>query len=221
MNLKQRLSPYYLKVYYNPNDKWHKYSLSQLEGCRDILDIGCGTGEFIKFAREKIIGIDSNKPSIKIAKERGFNVIEGNLLELPFGDNTFEGIHSAHVIEHLHHEEAYQMLKEIDRVLKPGGILCISTPLFHNKFYWNLTHVKPYYPQAIERYLSSKKTAQTTREKFGRYERVRIKYRHPQLLSISDSPLWFLTPICNLLHRFGISSWSRDAYTLTLRKRLK
>jgi len=47
---------------------------------------------------------------------------------LPYADQTFEGIFSEHCIEHLYPNQAVQMLSELRRVLKPGGVLRVTCP---------------------------------------------------------------------------------------------
>ena len=48
--------------------------------------------------------------------------------EIPVADNTFDEILAVHVIEHMEWQQGIVALKEWSRVLKPGGMLCISTP---------------------------------------------------------------------------------------------
>jgi 2-polyprenyl-3-methyl-5-hydroxy-6-metoxy-1,4-benzoquinol methylase len=67
-----------------------------------------------------IIGLDKNYTS-----ER---VIEGSLTEMPFSTRTFDTILCLDVLEHLLFPEQYQALAEIQRVLKPGGLVIFSIP---------------------------------------------------------------------------------------------
>jgi predicted SAM-dependent methyltransferase len=46
----------------------------------------------------------------------------------PFGDDTFEYVHSEHLIEHLSWQEGLSMLRECRRVMKPGGTIRVATP---------------------------------------------------------------------------------------------
>jgi len=216
--LKQVFAPYYKQIYYSPKEKWDRFILSYLTKCEKILDVGCGVGRFIANDPKRIMGVDNSEESIKICKSYGFDVRKCNITKLPFVDNSFDAVNCSHVIEHLFPKDAYNLLKEMNRIIKPGGIMCLSTPLLHNRFYWDFTHIKPYYPQAILHYLEKNKSNQQTLQKIGSYKVIKLKYRHPQLFAISDSPVWFLSPIFNILHRFGISSFKRDGYTLILKK---
>jgi len=114
----------------------NKKAYSYLESSKNILDIGCGTGEFIKNAPEKIIGIDANKQTLLICKKKDFNVLLGSAVKLPFEKKSFSGIHCSHVIEHLQPEEAYKLLKEVSRVLKSKGTFVLRTPIL-----WSLNQL--------------------------------------------------------------------------------
>lgn len=117
-----------------------------MQHCRRILDVGCGTGEFIRLAPRRIIGIDINR-------QRHSKVKFGSATNIPYPAKSFDGLHCSHVIEHLSPPQAYKFLSEAARVLKPQGILVISSPILWSGFYDNLTHIKPYPPRAITRYL--------------------------------------------------------------------
>ncbi len=89
-----------------------------------ILDIGCGEGVFIeelkKIGFQKIIGIDKNYSSK--------DVIRGDIMNLPFRDNSFDVALLLDVIEHLPFEFQKNGIREIKRVLKTNGILIVSVP---------------------------------------------------------------------------------------------
>jgi ubiquinone/menaquinone biosynthesis C-methylase UbiE len=121
-------------------------SFGYLRRCRRILDVGSGTGEFIRLAPRRIIGIDTNR-------QRQAQVKFGSATAIPYPKNSFDGLHCSHVIEHLEPKQVYRFFKEASRVLEPGGILVISSPMLWSGFYDNLTHIKPYPPRAITRYL--------------------------------------------------------------------
>jgi len=112
----------------------NKKAYSYLKSSKNILDVGCGTGEFIKNNPQKIIGIDTNKDTLKTCKQKKFKVKTASVFKLPFKANSFTGIHCSHVIEHLQPEKAYQALKEISRVLKPKGIFVLRAPILCQVF---------------------------------------------------------------------------------------
>lgn len=94
-----------------------------------VLDAGCGNGKNMIYLNNKcnIIGIDSCKNFIKLCKDRKLNVIESNILNLPFERNTFDFIISIAVIHHLTSEsDRIKAINEMLRVLKPDGQILIS-----------------------------------------------------------------------------------------------
>jgi len=101
-----------------------------------LLDIGCGDGTLGHFAKNKykeVYGIDISEEALRIAEKRGIIVKKVNLNEekLPFENEYFDAVTCLDVIEHVF--EPRDLIKEINRVLKRGGILIISTP---NIRYW-------------------------------------------------------------------------------------
>lgn len=65
--------------------------------------------------------------NLDIVKQEGVNV-QGTGLALPFVSNTFDEIHCIHVLEHLTRDKPPIMLREMYRVLKPGGLLYVEVP---------------------------------------------------------------------------------------------
>jgi len=101
-----------------------------------LLDIGCGDGTLGYFAKNKykeVYGVDISEEALKIAKKRDIIVEKVNLNEekLPFENDYFDAVTCLDVIEHVF--EPRDLIKEINRVLKRGGILIISTPNFTYK----------------------------------------------------------------------------------------
>ncbi len=95
-----------------------------------LLDIGCGGGEvscLIKKLGYQVIGLELNPKLVKKAKEKGIIVKQGDAAEkLPFKSGFFNLVYAGEVIEHLFDTELF--LTEINRVLKKGGVLVLTTP---------------------------------------------------------------------------------------------
>ena len=95
----------------------------------NYLDIGSGTGELISLVTEKFpakaYATDYTNKLINISKQQ-VDVSNLNDCKLPYCDNYFEVVTITEVIEHL--ENYHCVLKEIYRVLKPGGLVVVSTP---------------------------------------------------------------------------------------------
>jgi ubiquinone/menaquinone biosynthesis C-methylase UbiE len=119
----------------------NRYILKQLGDVREkkLLDLGCGAGEnsvyFAKLGAECIASDYSPgmvEVAVKLAEANGVKV-EGmvmNAMALDFPDNTFDIVYVANLLHHLPDPEL--AIKEMHRVLKPGGKACFWEPLRHN-----------------------------------------------------------------------------------------
>ncbi len=95
-----------------------------------ILDAGCGNGKNIYYFKDKsnIVGIDKCKGLVNICNERGYNVKQGTIENIDFSEKTFDFVMCIAVIHHLDNEELRkQSIKEMLRVLKPGGKLLLTS----------------------------------------------------------------------------------------------
>ncbi len=108
-----------------------------------ILDGGCGTGNYIEALKGKvaaIYGLEFNQGMLiqsqqKFQADPNINLTQGNLLNLPYENNYFDGMMCNQVIHHLVSEEnhsdkftqLHQMMKEAYRVLNSQGVLVLNT----------------------------------------------------------------------------------------------
>ena len=94
------------------------------------LEIGCGTGTFLGFLKHhgwEVAGVELSARAAAVAKaELGVEVFVGPLEGAPFAADSFDYIHMSHVIEHL--PDAARALREVRRLLRPGGEVYIETP---------------------------------------------------------------------------------------------
>ncbi|MFV0541800.1 MAG: class I SAM-dependent methyltransferase [Aestuariibaculum sp.] len=108
-----------------------------------VLDIGCGTGDFLKTAQQsnwKVLGIEPNEQARAIANKKTrqavFNSDKLNELKA----NCFDVITLWHVLEHLPNLE--EQIKCFEKLLKPNGVLVIAVPNYksydaqHYKSFW-------------------------------------------------------------------------------------
>lgn len=97
-----------------------------------ILDAGCGTGLLVKHLEKfgSVVGVDIDPHSIYYSRKRKINVVKASINRLPFKENAFDLITSVDVIYHAKVNDK-KALKELYRVLKPGGLLVIRVPAYN------------------------------------------------------------------------------------------
>jgi 2-polyprenyl-3-methyl-5-hydroxy-6-metoxy-1,4-benzoquinol methylase len=96
---------------------------------RRLLDIGCGDGEFLSYAKKsgwKVCGVEISKEGYDLSVKKGIEVYNEELKKISFDDNFFHAITLWDVLEH--YISPRDELREIYRILKPGGMVFISTP---------------------------------------------------------------------------------------------
>ena len=106
---------------------------------RELCDIGCGTGHFLKYMSKKgwkCIGIEPSQEGSKIGKELGLAIYPLTLKEFidtyPNMKNTFDAVTLLNVLEHV--SSPFDFLNDVKKLLKPHtGIICIRVPNDFNK----------------------------------------------------------------------------------------
>ncbi len=139
-----------------------------MAGGKKVLDLGCNNGygtSIIAGKATEVVGLDVSPQATELARERygapstEFITFDG--LRIPFPDDSFGLVVSLQVIEHVMDAGAY--LREIIRVLAPGGRVMFTTPnavirLDPGMVPWNSYHVREYTPEQLraelERYFS-------------------------------------------------------------------
>ncbi|MBZ5586860.1 MAG: class I SAM-dependent methyltransferase [Acidobacteriia bacterium] len=123
-------------------------------GCREVLDIGCGRGEFLELMREAGVparGIDLGEESVAACREKGLEAETADLFAylaaLP--EHSLDGIFCAQVVEHLPPGRLPEMIGLCASRLTRSGVIAIETPnpeclaIFATHFYLDPTHVRP------------------------------------------------------------------------------
>ena len=133
----------------------------------DIVDIGCGRGEWLEVLKEAGFaarGIDISRVMIEECKRRGLPASEGEATTYlrSQADNSLSAITAFHFVEHLPLETLISFLDEIVRTLKPGGVVILETPNPENilvgacNFYLDPTHRNPIPSQTMQFLLESR-----------------------------------------------------------------
>ena len=135
------------------------------EGASDVLDVGCGRGEFLELLRGKGIsarGIDLNEEMAAVCRERGLDATAGDALGylLAQPDESIGGLFAAQVVEHLEPEYLMRFLEAAYHKLRPGSKIVLETInaacwyAFFSSYIRDVTHVRPLHPDTL-RYLVS------------------------------------------------------------------
>jgi len=97
----------------------------------EILDLGCGPGHVGKYLRERGIpgrGLDISHEMVRVARELNPTIEfrQGDMRALPFPDRFFAGVAAFYSIIHLEPAELEHVFRELQRVLRPGGLLALA-----------------------------------------------------------------------------------------------
>ena len=111
---------------------------SDIDGANPrILDVGCGTGANLKMLARygQAEGVDISQQAVAFCRERGLDSVKlGAVEQLPYENESFDLVTALDVIEHLDNDVAG--LREIRRVLRPGGFALVFVPAF--MFLWGV-----------------------------------------------------------------------------------
>lgn len=138
--------------------KWNRRVLAHyipfFSGCRQVLDVGCGRGEFLELLREHSIygvGLDIDANMVQICHEKGLEVVHADLFDYMSAQYAaFDGIFCSNVIEHMSASQALRFFQLAYQALRPGGIFLVATPnpespIVHLYEFWrDPTHVRLY-----------------------------------------------------------------------------
>jgi len=182
-----------------------------------VLDLGCGEGRHSISARLqadiRVIGLDLSHDDLVIAQQRlehfgleessQCNFVKASGLKLPFQDQSFDQVICSEVLEHI--VDYHSVLKEIKRVLKPGGLFAVSVPRYFPEWVcWMLSSAYHEMPGGHLRIFR-------TSELRGAITNLRMRFLSRHWAHSLHVPYWWLrcafwqrgehTPIVSQYHR--------------------
>ena len=153
----------YIDVVYNENNRpltrypsqlakylFYRYKVGK---GASFLDVGCGRGEFLKGFIEcgvKGYAVDQSSAVKKYCPEAELRKSDIENEGIPYPDNFFDVVNSKSVIEHFYYPE--RLIKEIYRVLKPGGLvitLCPAWEYNHRIYFEDYSHRTPFMLESL------------------------------------------------------------------------
>jgi 2-polyprenyl-3-methyl-5-hydroxy-6-metoxy-1,4-benzoquinol methylase len=148
-------------------------------GASNVLDVGCGRGEFLMLLRERGVtarGVDVNPAMVETSRERGLEASATDALaylsSLP--DESLGGLFSAQVIEHLEPAYLLRLLEMAFAKLRSGAPIVLETInpacwfAFFSSYLRDITHAQPVHPETLKYLLVA-----------SGFQRVDIRYRSP------------------------------------------
>jgi SAM-dependent methyltransferase len=148
-------------------------------GASDVLDVGCGRGEFLDLLRASGVrgrGLDLNHEMVEVCRARGLDAAEGDALGylLAQPDGSLGGLFAAQVVEHLEPSYLMRTLDAAYHALRPGSRIVLETInpacwfAFFESYIRDLTHVRPIHPDTLAYLLTA-----------SGFQQVGIRYRAP------------------------------------------
>lgn len=148
-------------------------------GARDVLDIGCGRGEFLALLREQGIparGIDINGTMVDVCRQQGLDATEADALSYLRAqpDHSLGGLFAAQVVEHLEPRYLTGLLDAAFDKLRPGATIILETInpacwfAFFESYIRDITHVRALHPDTLTYLLIA-----------SGFQQVDVRYRAP------------------------------------------
>ena len=132
----------------------------------EVLDIGCGRGEFLEAAKAAGLparGIDQGHESVALCRSKGLDVEQGDMFAYleSLADGSLGGAYCAQVVEHLPPAAVPRLVNLLAQKLRLGALIAIETPnpeclaIFATHFYLDPTHTRPIPAPLLRFYLES------------------------------------------------------------------
>lgn len=134
------------------------------EGKKNVLDLGCGRGEFTELLRENdigVTGVDMYEPYVEYVKALGLPVVLDDAISYLSSQKSTDGIFLGQVVEHISVDQIVTICNMAYEKLEEGCCLIMETPnprslaMYYNAFYIDPSHQKPVHPYALK-YIAEK-----------------------------------------------------------------
>jgi O-antigen chain-terminating methyltransferase len=168
-----------------------KMYAERFKGATDVLDVGCGRGEFLEIAREAGLaarGIDQSEECVAICRSKGLSAERAELFTYldSQADASLGGVYCSQVVEHLPPERLPDLVNLLAKKMNRGALLAIETPnpeclaIFATHFYLDPTHTRPVPPPLLRFYMEE--------AGFTNIEVVRLEPAVESMPSLADLP---------------------------------
>lgn len=136
--------------------------LKYFEGKRNVLDLGCGRGEFLELLKEhgiNAIGIDFYGEFIEYCKLNKLIAIEGDAIAYLNQVDSTDGIFAGQLVEHLDTNQIIELCRLAYNKLTKGSYIVLETPnptslaIYSHAFYIDPSHQKPVHPLTLKYYM--------------------------------------------------------------------
>ena len=153
--------------------------LPLFEGAADVLDLGCGRGEFLAALGDHGIsgrGLDINHEMVELCRSRGLTVDEGDALAYleSLADGSLGGLFAAQVVEHFQPGYLMRLLDVAFHALRPGSRLVLETlnpacwSAFFDSYIRDVTHAWPLHPDTLSFLVTA-----------AGFQRIEVRYMAP------------------------------------------
>ena len=148
-------------------------------GSSDVLDVGCGRGEFLELLRDRGvpgIGIDMNQEMVDVCRARGLRAYHADALGYLAGvpDDSLGGLTALQVVEHLEPDYLVRLLETAFAKMRPGATILLETinaacwVAYFESYIRDITHVRPLHPETLKFLVVA-----------AGFERVDVHFRSP------------------------------------------
>jgi len=103
----------------------HKIITTAARASELVIDIGCGSSVILQ-SLNRVVGLDISFPKMRYMRRFEIPVVNGSVFSLPFSNKSADCVICSEVIEHIPMDPA--VFVELDRILRPGGLLILGTP---------------------------------------------------------------------------------------------